>query len=1375
MNGIYRFLRIGLLCGLFAGLSLALAALGSNPFFTSVRAAPEADFVLIASCSSCGDCSAKLQSGTYGIVNLTTSINNHAGSCIGSGSSDINDVIFDCNGYTIDGDDIAIDPDVGIGLFGSSSNVTIRNCRVSDFSYGIDLWAGSGHDVHSNTLTSNGTGLLLGFSSNAVIANNTINDNYTGISIENATGSQIDQNVVCDNSFRDFDVSGGSSNSGDNNTCNVSDGWNDTGASGCTSLCSGTATCSSCGDCSNKLNGTFNTVLLASHINNQAGSCVNVAANNVTFDCGNHTIDGDDSGSDVGISIANLSGTTLKNCVVRDFETGIRVSSGSNNTLDSNTTLSNNNDGIRLEGATTASLNSNTARGNGRYGIFLNGAGNNTLYGHTLTENGQAGLRLSNAGNNTLTFNDIREQNGSNAWGMYLYQSSGNTIGNNTLRCNSYGLKLDNADNNSINLNTICSRLGLDLDLLSNSTGNSGDFNSCDAPGNWNDSGTTGCSSRCDSERCATCSDNMRNGDETGVDCGGSYCPACANCANGTRYAPPDTPCTQAWPTSDGPRIGMNNETDSCNLVEVCNPALDYIIEDALLCCEHADYAGRLSNPYQAEKIAACNYAHAQAYQPDVYGFNSRFNPATMQTCMAHYLVQGFGGQAIYMQNYFDGEWSCYGKRTANTCPEWQVAPAAWEMGTADSCAGPGGSRPDFAMGGHRCEYYDAWIFGKYGKHGYWNSDSNYQSNSDSAADIPAHASIERLSTGTCVDYSFALTTMLRKAGFSRDDIFSVNGDGHGYNLLRLPGEVKWHYVDTVGNTGGGLYGGIYSSPLFAWYDYCRNMDEGCSNDAYSESVGRCPSNSQIYGCESISQAVQRNQIRPLDPPLPPPAPAELTAGPQADANCTELNPCLVETVQEASPPLAPANLDVQKSVDPAEIALGQQLSFAIEITNRESVPVTVLVRETFIPGVDYDLEPQVGNFEAFRYEYHDWRFELAAGASRVIEFTASPQSVGYYTFLPSSITAGGSSYQAASRLVKVVCVADGSCGAGESYLFCPDDCSTGIADGICDQVSDDRSDPDCVSGADPDFNPWDDLDADGVLDADDRCAQTPPGAAVDANGCACSQKSCDDNDPQTIDRCNATNATCSHLPDTDRDGVADSSDNCPSRANPDQADANGNGVGDACELHTLTGNTTLSAATYRMNAAAGEAAVTIAASNITLDCAGATIEGNGSGYGIHVPAGVSGVTIRNCSVRGYRYGIFVEGSSGNRLERNSLRSNTYGIVLNNASGNRLSRNHAGNNQQAGIYLEQATGNQIDNNAADNNSNRGIFLHTAANNTLTGNHVCGNANPDFYVYNAENSGSANTCDRPDQWNDQGVAGCSFPCGLSRIYLPLVYR
>jgi hypothetical protein len=78
------------------------------------------------------------------------------------------------------------------------------------------------------------------------------------------------------------------------------------------------------------------------------------------------------------------------------------------------------------------------------------------------------------------------------------------------------------------------------------------------------------------------------------------------------------------------------------------------------------------------------------------------------------------------------------------------------------------------------------------------------------------------------------------------------------------------------------------------------------------------------------------------------------------------------------------------------------------------------------------------------------------------------------------------------------------------------------------------------------------------------------PGSSV------CSSGSCE---PQTVVPCSAeapcaegsacgADGVCVDTPadDTDGDGVANASDNCPDVANADQADADGNGVGDACE-----------------------------------------------------------------------------------------------------------------------------------------------------------------------------------------------------------------
>src|SRR5690242_10159622 len=66
----------------------------------------------------------------------------------------------------------------------------------------------------------------------------------------------------------------------------------------------------------------------------------------------------------------------------------------------------------------------------------------------------------------------------------------------------------------------------------------------------------------------------------------------------------------------------------------------------------------------------------------------------------------------------------------------------------------------------------------------------------------------------------------------------------------------------------------------------------------------------------------------------------------------------------------------------------------------------------------------------------------------------------------------------------------------------------------------------------------------------------------------ACTQSDSDGRD-EAGDRDESTLGVSHHAlsADADGDGVPDSSDNCPQLANPDQADRNGIGPGDACEL----------------------------------------------------------------------------------------------------------------------------------------------------------------------------------------------------------------
>jgi parallel beta-helix repeat protein len=188
------------------------------------------------SCNSCADCSDKLTSGTYVTVTLTTDLVDVAGYCVVMVFGESN-VVFDCDGHTIDGDDIAIDGDGGIAMFWGTNNKII-NCTVSDFHSGIYLAGATNHTIVDNATTSNGVGIDLRASDSSTIQRCTSTANYTGIRLTDSENNAIDSNVVCDNIVLDFDLDESSTGStGDNNICDQPGSWNDEGATGCSFGC----------------------------------------------------------------------------------------------------------------------------------------------------------------------------------------------------------------------------------------------------------------------------------------------------------------------------------------------------------------------------------------------------------------------------------------------------------------------------------------------------------------------------------------------------------------------------------------------------------------------------------------------------------------------------------------------------------------------------------------------------------------------------------------------------------------------------------------------------------------------------------------------------------------------------------------------------------------------------------------------------------------------------------------------------------------------------------------------------------------------------------------------------------------------------------
>ena len=116
------------------------------------------------------------------------------------------------------------------------------------------------------------------------------------------------------------------------------------------------------------------------------------------------------------------------------------------------------------------------------------------------------------------------------------------------------------------------------------------------------------------------------------------------------------------------------------------------------------------------------------------------------------------------------------------------------------------------------------------------------------------------------------------------------------------------------------------------------------------------------------------------------------------------------------------------------------------------------------------------------------------------------------------------------------------------------------------------------------------DSDHDDVLDDDDRCPDSHDGDHVNHNhgdqheGCGSSDydsdgdgiRNWDDNCPSVSnpDQADTDGDGIGDACDSDRDndGIPDNTDNCPNIANPDQADADHDGIGDACDaVTTLT------------------------------------------------------------------------------------------------------------------------------------------------------------------------------------------------------------
>jgi parallel beta-helix repeat protein len=148
--------------------------------------------------------------------------------------------------------------------------------------------------------------------------------------------------------------------------------------------------CTSCSDCEAKLaSGMYATVQLDTDIIDHAGTCIDLDSgeSNLTFDCAGHFIDSDGlSASPVrGVAMYHGSGNTVTNCVITDFTSAVYLVETTDIEVSGNVMLANN-IGIDLANASGTHVVGNTVQ-NSFTGLKLSSSDDSFVEWNTFCDN----------------------------------------------------------------------------------------------------------------------------------------------------------------------------------------------------------------------------------------------------------------------------------------------------------------------------------------------------------------------------------------------------------------------------------------------------------------------------------------------------------------------------------------------------------------------------------------------------------------------------------------------------------------------------------------------------------------------------------------------------------------------------------------------------------------------------------------------------------------------------------------------------------------------------------------------------------------------------------------------------------------------------
>lgn len=338
---------------------------------------------------------------------------------------------------------------MGIRLEDSTYNDLINNTAKNN-SNGIRLSPGSDYNtISSNTLKNNFWGIVLesnfnNFSSNIF----TESDSY-GIII---TSSSSEGNAFWDNDFEDngdesvWENSGVANNNW--NISNVGNHWNDFETNigypdyyripGPGDGIDRHPNPHFCGDM------ITDDTILTNDLLNCVGNGLIINGDGITLDCRNHLIDGDLIGDDIGIYIDTKNDVTITDCIIEEFNTGIKLEDSTFLNLTGNT-IKKNNEGILIYSTSDSIFSKNIIKDN-QNALSVLFSSQNQFYHNNLLDNVNL-VTIVGAG----VTNSWDDGSIGNFWSDYISKYPGaSEVGGSGVWDTPYEIDSSNIDNNPL-------------------------------------------------------------------------------------------------------------------------------------------------------------------------------------------------------------------------------------------------------------------------------------------------------------------------------------------------------------------------------------------------------------------------------------------------------------------------------------------------------------------------------------------------------------------------------------------------------------------------------------------------------------------------------------------------------------------------------------------------------------------------------------------------------------------------------------------------------------------------------------------------------------------------------------------------------------